>query len=99
MRIRNFEGKERRKNDVQRRADAYQTAQARAKALESLRTAPGGAEAQVRVTDVDRDTVIALLGKAQESGALNLDEFNDRMSGALESKTRKDLFAVVRDLP
>ena len=54
---------------------------------------------RIRVTDADRDAVITVLAAARETGALDAVEFSDRMSRALESKTRKDLSGLLADLP
>jgi hypothetical protein len=54
---------------------------------------------RIRATDQDRDAVVAELVRAHGSGALDPVEFDDRMSRALQAKTRGDLSALLADLP
>ena len=75
---------------AQVRAEVWQRAQAA-----RVRVAPG----KVRVTDAERDAAIAELARAREFGALDAPELDDRMSHALESKTREDLTRLLADLP
>lgn len=86
-----------RKNAVQVRAEAWQAEQARTEALQAARKRlPAG---KVLVTDQERDAAVAELVRARALGALDPMEFDDRMSRALESKTRGDLARLLSDLP
>ena len=51
-----------------------------------------------RVSDADRDAVIDLLKERTADGTLTLDEFAERVGGALGALTRADLDAVRADL-
>jgi class 3 adenylate cyclase len=53
----------------------------------------------LRVTDAERDAVIELLKERTADGALTLDEFAERVDGALAARTRGDLDVVKVDLP
>lgn len=64
-----------------------------------LAAATAAPDGKMRVTDADRDAVVTVLSAARESGALDAVEFDDRMSAAMESKTRKDLSGLTADLP
>lgn len=54
---------------------------------------------QVRASDAERDAVVERLNSATSEGRLTLDEFSDRVAGALAARTRGDLDRLVRDLP
>src|SRR4051794_39750160 len=56
------------------------------------------ASAALRASDADRDAVIELLKERTADGALTLDEFAERVDGALSARTRADLDVVVADL-
>ena len=58
-----------------------------------------GDEADVRISDTDRDGVIGRLREAVGDGRLNLDEFSDRAAVVYAARTHRDLAKVVRDLP
>jgi class 3 adenylate cyclase len=58
----------------------------------------GGGYGQ-RVSDADRDEVVALLREHVVEGSLTLDEFSERVGRALQAVTRADLDAVLKDLP
>ncbi len=58
----------------------------------------GGHDAQ-RVSDTERDEVVALLREHVVEGRLTLDEFSERIGRALQAVTRADLDAVLKDLP
>ncbi|MFL6143885.1 MAG: DUF1707 domain-containing protein [Labedaea sp.] len=53
----------------------------------------------LRVSDAEREHVVALLQKAIGQGLLSLDEFTGRTDVALAAKTRGELNAVLVDLP
>jgi hypothetical protein len=53
----------------------------------------------MRVSDADRELVVTRLNEATAEGRLSLEEFGDRVSQALASRTRGELDVVVRDLP
>jgi len=59
---------------------------------------PVGA-ALVRVSDAERESIVSRLNEATSEGRLTLEEFSDRVSQALASRTRGDLDVLVRDLP
>ncbi len=52
-----------------------------------------------RVSDADRDRIVTLLREHMAEGRLTLDEFSDRVAGAIEAVTRADLAACLTDLP
>jgi class 3 adenylate cyclase len=58
----------------------------------------GELPASLRASDADRDAVIELLKERTADGALTLDEFAERVGGALVARTRADLDAVTVDL-
>jgi class 3 adenylate cyclase len=53
----------------------------------------------LRVSDAERDTVVELLKERTADGTLTLDEFAQRVEGALTARTRADLDRVQADLP
>ena len=53
----------------------------------------------MRVSDAEREHVVALLQKAVAQGLLNLDEFTERTDIALAAKVRAELNGVLLDLP
>jgi class 3 adenylate cyclase len=53
----------------------------------------------VRVTDADRQAMVARLQAACGEGRLNLDEFSERVGMALEARTTTDLERLTVDLP
>ncbi len=53
----------------------------------------------LRVSDADRDVVVARLHNEAALGRLTLAEFEDRVEEALASRTSADLKAALRDLP
>lgn len=53
----------------------------------------------LRVSDTEREHVVALLQKAIGRGMLDLDEFTERTDIALAARTRGELNAVLVDLP
>ncbi|MEU5826165.1 DUF1707 SHOCT-like domain-containing protein [Micromonospora tulbaghiae] len=53
----------------------------------------------LRVSDRDREAVMARLGAATAEGRLTLAEFDDRSGQAYAAKTYRELEALVADLP
>jgi class 3 adenylate cyclase len=58
----------------------------------------GAAEPSLRVSDVDRESVIELLKERTADGTLTLAEFAERVGTTLVARTRADLDAVTGDL-
>jgi hypothetical protein len=54
---------------------------------------------RVRVSDAEREAIVARLNDATSEGRLTLEEFSERVSGALAARTRGDLDLLVVDLP
>jgi class 3 adenylate cyclase len=54
---------------------------------------------EARLSDAERDRVVADLREACVAGRLTLDEFSDRVGSALEARTRADLDPILKDLP
>jgi hypothetical protein len=61
--------------------------------------APGGSLQRVRVSDAEREAVVARLDRATSEGRLTLEEFSERVSAALAARTQGDLDVLVADLP
>ncbi|WP_229074527.1 DUF1707 domain-containing protein [Actinoplanes sp. DH11] len=53
----------------------------------------------VRVSDADREAVVARLNHATAEGRLTIDEFGERTRAAYEARTWGELSRVVHDLP
>lgn len=53
----------------------------------------------LRVGTTERETAIRILGEHFAEGRLAVEEYEQRVSAALESKTRGDLRPLFRDLP
>jgi len=53
----------------------------------------------VRASDADRERTITVLRDHAAEGRLTLEEFDQRMEGALAAVTRDELEALTRDLP
>lgn len=53
----------------------------------------------LRVSDAERDAVVELLKNRTADGTLTLDEFAQRVEGALTARTRADLERAQKDLP
>ncbi|MEW5811188.1 MAG: DUF1707 domain-containing protein [Actinomycetota bacterium] len=53
----------------------------------------------LRVSDADRTAVNRLLERAVGAGMLTLDEYTERLDAVLTARTRRDLDAVIADLP
>lgn len=64
-----------------------------------LPSASGGDAAETRLSDRDRDAVVALLRESCTEGRLTLDELSDRIGAVYEARTRADLQPVLADLP
>jgi class 3 adenylate cyclase len=65
-------------------------------------TEPSWEEARrpaVRVTDAEREAMVARLQRACSEGRLTLDEFSERVGAALEARTAGDLEQLTFDLP
>jgi hypothetical protein len=54
---------------------------------------------RIRVSDAEREFVVAQLQHATTEGRLSLDELGDRVSGAYAAVTRLELDELVDDLP
>lgn len=54
---------------------------------------------RIRASDADRDRAAALLREHHAAGRLTAEEFDDRMSRALEAKTLGELDELLADLP
>lgn len=57
------------------------------------------AEQRVRVSDAEREAVVARLSTATGEGRLTLEEFGDRAGQAYAARTHTDLARLVDDLP
>jgi hypothetical protein len=53
----------------------------------------------IRVSDLDRKVTEARLRVAHSDGSLTLDELDERLGELWRTKTKRDLVALVRDLP
>jgi hypothetical protein len=54
---------------------------------------------ELRISDADRTAVSRLLERAVGQGMLSLDEYTERVDAVLSARTRRDLDAVIADLP
>ena len=63
----------------------------------TLQPNPGGDN--LRVSDQEREQLVALLGQAAGEGRLTLDEYSERASAAYAAKTRGELAQLTNDLP
>ena len=54
---------------------------------------------QLRVSDAEREAVVARLNNATSEGRLTVEEFSERASAALAARTQGDLDLLVTDLP
>jgi len=54
---------------------------------------------RIRVSDREREHIIELLGTATAEGRLTLDEYEERVTLAHESRTRGELARLTHDLP
>jgi Domain of unknown function (DUF1707)/Cell wall-active antibiotics response 4TMS YvqF len=54
---------------------------------------------RVRVSDVEREAVVARLNAATGEGRLTMDEFGDRAAQAYAARTQGELVRLVEDLP
>lgn len=57
------------------------------------------ADAELRVSDADRDAVVQQLGEHAAAGRLTLAEHSERIEQAMEAKTRGQLDVLLTDLP
>ena len=57
-----------------------------------------GAAPEVRASDADRDRVVDVLRDAAADGRLTVDEFDERMTAALSSRTLAELAHLTADL-
>lgn len=57
------------------------------------------ARPDLRVSDAERDAVVAELGEHFQQGRLNQAEFDERMTQALAARTESDLSGLMADLP
>jgi TM2 domain-containing membrane protein YozV len=53
----------------------------------------------LRVGTVERESAVKVLSEHMSEGRLSIDEYEERMSAALEARTRADLKVLFRDLP
>jgi Domain of unknown function (DUF1707) len=60
---------------------------------------PGYPAGDLRVSDADRDRAISDLSEHFQAGRLTADEFDERSSQALQSRTGQQLSALFADLP
>lgn len=60
---------------------------------------PGEREADLRVSDREREQVADLLSAHAAEGRLTLEELDARVDGAYAARTRAELAALTRDLP
>jgi hypothetical protein len=58
-----------------------------------------GQNADLRVSDAERDAVVTELGEHFQAGRLDQAEFDERLSAAMTAKTRRQLDALLTDLP
>jgi Domain of unknown function (DUF1707) len=58
-----------------------------------------GKSPEVRVSDAERDAVVAELGGHFQDGRLDQAEFGDRIGAAMAARTRRDLDVLLTDLP
>lgn len=58
-----------------------------------------GDDASYRISDAEREAAMAALGRAFAEGRLALDEYDERVRGVAEARTRGDIEPLFRDLP
>jgi hypothetical protein len=58
-----------------------------------------GQRPDLRVSDAERDAVMAELGSHLETGRLDLDEYGQRLEAAAAARTHGDLDRLLADLP
>jgi hypothetical protein len=54
---------------------------------------------QLRIGTAERESAVKILSDHMADGRLSLEEYEERMSAALEAKTRGELRVLFRDLP
>jgi hypothetical protein len=59
----------------------------------------GSGRQRLRVSDAERDAVVARLNDATGEGRLSLEEFSERVTAALAARTQGELDVLVEDLP
>ena len=67
--------------------------------LEPHSPSPVSTPPGVRVSDAEREQVVALLRRHTGDGRLTLDEFEERVDEVLKARTGDDLRAALRELP
>ena len=60
---------------------------------------PAGGDSHLRMSDRDREQVVARLYEAVGEGRITMDEFEDRLTGTLAARTFGDVVPFVADLP
>jgi hypothetical protein len=58
-----------------------------------------GQRPDLRVSDADRDAVMAELGSHLQAGRLDIDEYGQRLEAAATARTHGDLDRLLADLP
>jgi hypothetical protein len=58
-----------------------------------------GSNAYIRMSDRDRERVVAQLNAAVSEGRLSIDEFSERIDGVLSAKTFGEVAPFIADLP
>lgn len=58
-----------------------------------------GGDADIRISDAEREASIATLGEHLSTGRLELSEYEERCDRVTEARTRGDLEALFSDLP
>lgn len=53
----------------------------------------------LRVGTAERESAVKVLGEHMSEGRLSIEEYEERMSAALEARTRADLKVLFKDLP
>jgi hypothetical protein len=56
-------------------------------------------DAEIRISNAERDEAVSTLGEHLSTGRLELDEFDERCARAAAARTRGDLEALFGDLP
>ena len=71
----------------------------RSRRTRTARTAGRSLDSDIRVSDADRDETVSRLRAAAAEGRLDMQELEQRVERAYASKLRRDLAALVDDLP
>ncbi|HEY8527938.1 MAG TPA: DUF1707 domain-containing protein [Acidimicrobiales bacterium] len=64
-----------------------------------IEPARAGRAPDVRVSEAEREEVVALLGQHYADGRLAVGEYEERVGGALQARTGRDLDDLLADLP